>query len=152
MKSKEYFIESINHIKTSERMTYYIYPIIDDKRFILKILDSINKSLFSLFQSILINDNLDKKLKNSKQDKDFLKNYSIKIRKKYNLSNKDIKTIHKLINLSIIRKKSAIDIVKDKKIILMMEDLNTFVLEISSIKEYITFMKNLQKKVEFIIK
>ena len=66
-----------------------------------------------------------------------------KIGKNYNLSNEQIKRIKELIELNKKHKKSAMEFVRQNKVVIMNDNLGTQVLDLIIIKKYLLLAKYL---------
>ena len=71
----------------------------------------------------------------------------IRIGKNYNLSNEQIKRIKEFIDLNKKHKQSAMEFVKQDKVVIMSDNLRTQILDLIIIKKYLLLAKELMVRV-----
>lgn len=130
--------ESIRHLQIADHMAYVTYPLVNEKRLLLKIFEEINKSIMYSINSMIIYENL-----TLGNDEDFIKNFLSKYGKDYDLTNEKIKKIFEIIDLHKRYKESAMDFVRKDKIVIMSDSLKIQSLNISRIKEYLLLSKEI---------
>jgi hypothetical protein len=151
-KSKSYLKDSAKHLQISDHMTYVTFPIVNEKRLILKIFEEIAKSINSVIDAAIdfefTNQNL---ILHQKKENNII-NFLDNLNKKYNLNKEDIEEIKEILYIEKKYKESSIDFVKQDKVVIMSDDLNIHTLTIEKIKDYLIFAKNLFLKISSKIK
>jgi hypothetical protein len=138
-KSKVYFNESVKSLQMADHMTYVTYPLINEKKILLRILELLYKSINYSVKTIIILNNEKKHIENSDLIK-YLEKTGL-LDKKQIIGVKDIFMIHEK------HKKSAIEFTKNNKIIIMSDNLDIDSIDIQRIKEYLLITKEFIEKV-----
>ena len=84
--------EAERHLEIAEHMTYLTYPLIDEKRILLKIFDEIFNVVDSCVHAITYYENILKKSEDHLHIKNFVEEFS----KKYNLEEKEINLLFEI--------------------------------------------------------
>jgi len=137
-KFKEDFQKAIRSLKIADHMTYVTYPLINEKRLLLKIFIEITNSITYCISSIL-----DYEQVNSKPPIELF----IENAKKYEISNSQIKKIREILKINQKYKESAMEFVKKNKIVILSDNLQTQTLNILKIKEFLLIAKEFLMKV-----
>jgi len=152
----ETFLESLAEaekiIQTADHMIYMTFPLIKDKKLLLKILSEIKIAVTKCINSILQHEYLYKRITLYKESKTNFRTFTEKCAQKYKITDKEIKLILKLFELAEKHKKSPMEFVRKEKIVILSENSepNTFTHEKS--KEFLTMAKSIFKKTKEIIK
>jgi len=142
-KFQENLQDAIKNLQIADHMTYVTLPLVNDKRLFLKIFDNIYKSIIGCINTILNYEHLYKRIKLYKNTEDNLQTFANKCAKNYNLTNEQIRKIQQLIAINKQHKQSAMEFVRQNKIIIMSDNLGTQILDIQKIKEYLLLAKEL---------
>lgn len=143
----EQFNSALKHLRIADHMAYVTYPLINDKKILIKIFVEIYASINELIQAILSYESMKNNLKLSKEPKRNLKIFS-EIAKNYNLTNKEVQDINNIMNIFQDYKKSAMEFIREEKLVIMSKDLRTQSIDIQRIKEYICLTKLMIVKVK----
>ena len=143
--------EAVKHLQIADHMTYVTLPLINENRLLLKIFDEIYSSIINCVNSILNYEYLYKRIQLYSNHSDNLDTF-IKIAKGYDLSNEQIKKIKEIISLNKKHKQSAMEFVKKDKVVIMSDGLNTQIIDIKIIKQYLLLAKELLMKVSVRVK
>lgn len=137
--------EALRHINIAEHMTFMTFPLINEKILLLKILEEIQKSIIN---SINI---LNKAVLFKREIKP--ENYQkiIKIMKKSDFQNNNIKKVMKILEINKKHRESALEFSRKEKVVIMLDNLQLLTLDINEIKEYIRLAKKLYIKAGFLI-
>lgn len=138
--SPKYLNEALRHIALAERITYQTYPLVKDNKLFLKILEELNKSAINL-----VNANYKKTFFNKEIKPEKIKKI-IRILSEMNINKQDINLVLEIIMINQKHKSSAIEFSKNDKIVIMMDNLQTIILDINKIKNYIRIVKKLYIK------
>jgi len=148
----EYLAEAQKKLELASHMTYVTYPLIKEKRLLLKILTELNLSILNNINSILQYEYLYKEIELTNNAKT---NFNIFIRKcapKYKITEHDVKKIIELFNLVEKHKNSPFEFVKNDKVVIMSDNLKTDTISLEKIKEFLYIAENILKKTQEMIK
>ncbi|MDD5193522.1 MAG: hypothetical protein PHF67_02955 [Candidatus Nanoarchaeia archaeon] len=137
-KIQELLNKSIHHLQVADHMAYVTYPLINEKRFLLKIFEQIYFSITNCLNAIM---ELEKKGNNLNFDNFFKKYY-----KKYDLTNSDIEKIREILEISNKHKESSMEFVRNEKIVILSNNLKFHILDIHLVKSYLLIAKELLLK------
>ena len=90
-KFQENLEDAIKNLQIADHLAYITLPLVKDNRLLLKIFDSIYKSIISCINAILNYEYLYKRIKIYKSTEENLQTFVHKCAKNYNLTNKQIK-------------------------------------------------------------
>lgn len=138
--------EAVRHLQIADHMTYVTFPLINEKRLLLKIFDEIYFVIINCVNSILNYEYLFKRIK-IYDNNDYNLDTFVKIGKNYDLSNEQIKEIKNIILINRKHRQSSIEFVKKDKVVILSDNLNTQILDINNIKKYLLLAKELLMKV-----
>ena len=146
-KFQENLAQAIKNLQIADHMAYVTYPLINDRRLLLKIFDEIYKSLMGCINTILNYEYLYKRIRLYKENKENLQTFMNKCAKNYGLTNEQIKKINEIITLNQKHKQSAMEFVKKDKIVILSDSLGTQTLDLLKVKEYLLLTKELLMKI-----
>lgn len=138
--------EAARHLQIADHMTYVTFPLINDHRLLLKIFDEIYGSIIGCVNAILNYEASYKRIRLYNGFNDNLDTF-IRIGKNYNLSNEQIKRIKEFIDLNKKHKRSAMEFVRQDKVVIMSDNLRTQILDLIIIKKYLLLAKELMVRV-----
>lgn len=142
-KFEENLNDAIKNLQIADHMTYVTLPLVKDNRLLLKIFDNIYKSVIGCINAILNYEYLYKRIKLYKSVEDNMQTFTNKCAKNYNLTNEQVRKIQKLIKLNKQHKQSAMEFVKQDKIVILSDSLGTQTINIQKIKEFLLLAKEL---------
>ena len=149
----EKHIESLNkaikNIRISDHMLYVTYPVIKDKRLLLKILDQVYDSVIGVINSILQYDYINKRINLTNNAKQNFETFINKCAKRYNITPEETDDITELITIIEGHRKSPMEFTRMDKIVIMSESLNTLIIDSNKLKKYLSLAKNLVNKAKF---
>jgi hypothetical protein len=144
---QEDYENAVKILQIADHMAYITYPIINEKRLLLKVIEEIHKCL-NLIITIAI------KLENQKNKNMIIStnpelNFQtfLNLSKKYEISEKAIQLTSEIFQLYQKHKQSSMEFPKQNKIIILSDNLTVEFLEINKIKEYLTIAKEILLKV-----
>lgn len=144
-KYKNDLMEALRHLRIADHMTYVTFPLVNEHRLLLKIFDEIYLSIINCVNCVLNYESLYKRIRlYSSFNENF--NTFIRISKNYDLSDEQIKSIKEIVELNRKHKSSAMEFVKQKKIVIMSDNLGIQVLDLIIIKKYLLLAKELMVK------
>jgi hypothetical protein len=142
-KYQENLGEAIKNLQIADHMTYITLPLVNDNRLLLKIFDNIYKSIIGCINAILNYEYLYKRIKIYKNTEDNLQTFTHRCAKNYNLTNEQIRKIQQIITLNKQHKQSAMEFVKQNKIVILSDSLGTQTIDVQKIKEFLLLAKEL---------
>ncbi len=143
----EKFLENLYEaeelIKKIDHMIYVTYPLIQDKRLILKVVSETKNAIIKCINSILQYEYLYKRIRLTKDPKENLRIFKLKCAPKYDISLEEIKLILELFDLVEKHKKSPFEFRKQEKIIILSENSQPKVIVIENAKEFLALAKRI---------
>lgn len=133
-------------IKIADHMFYITFPLVKDKKLLLKIILQIKKSLIKCISCILQNEYLYKRItlyKNPKTNLEIFKTKSFKI---YNISQSEIKLLLELFEIVEKYEKSQIEFIRNEKVIILSENSQIYFVTIEKTKEFLNLARNIIQK------
>ncbi len=140
--------EASKIISTADHMLYVTFPLIKDKKLLLKILIDTKIAISKCISSILQYEYLYKRINLYNNPKTNFKTFEEKCAKKYDVTKQDIKLILELFDIVEEHKKSSMEFMKNTKIIILSQNLQQKTITIEKIKEFLTLAKNILKKIK----
>ena len=143
----EKFLENLHEaeelIKKIDHMIYVTYPLIQDKRLILKVVSETKNAIIKCINSILQYEYLYKRIRLTKDPKENLRTFKLKCAPKYDISLEEIKLMLELFDLVEKHKKSPFEFRKQEKIIILSENSQPKVIVIENAKEFLALAKGI---------
>jgi hypothetical protein len=143
-KKQQYLDLSLKHLQMADHIAYVTFPLVKEKKLLLKIFEEIHKSLINMIFAMLVFEK--KKIQLNKDNKKNIKNF-IKSSKNYKINNEEIKKIIEIIELSNKHHNSAMEFSRKEKVVIMMDNLNISSIDIQKIKEYLSLSKSLYLRI-----
>jgi hypothetical protein len=145
-KFRENLENAVKSLRIADHMTYVTFPLVNEKRLLIKIFDEICKSVINSINAILNYESLYKRIRLYPDNEDNLQTFLEKCSKNYNLTNEQIKKIREILMLNKKHKQSAMEFVKSEKVVIMSDNLQIQTLDITLIKRYLLTAKELVMK------
>jgi len=139
----DYLKEAEEITKTADHLIYTTYPLVQDKRILLKIILELKKSLAYCINSILQYEYIYKRIKLTTNPKTNLLIFEQKCAHKYKLSKKDTILIQELFEIAEKHQKSSMEFMKNDKLVILSENSSQKVISIEKIKEFLELSKQL---------
>jgi hypothetical protein len=139
--------EAMKNLQIADHMTYLTYPLINEKRILLKIFNEIFKAVKNCIRATLYYEASLNKIEVFKDENTNLHNFVTKISKKYDFSEKQLNLVLEIYELNKIHEDSPMEFVKKDKMVIMSDNLGLRTLDIAKIKEYLIFSKEFLGKV-----
>lgn len=142
----EYLSEAEKIIKTVDHMTYMTYPIVQDKKMLIKIVLEIKNALAKCINSILQYEYIYKTISLSPNPKTNFETFKSKSAPRYQITPEEISVVLELFDIAERHKQSPMEFVKDEKVIILSEELEPKEITLEKTKEFITAAKNILRK------
>ncbi len=136
--------EKILH--AADHMIYVTFPLIKDKRLLIKIIEEIRDAITACITSILQREYIYKRIKLYKDPKANFKTFTEKCAPRYNIQNDEIKLILELFDFVEKHKQSPFEFIKNEKVVILSNNLKPKTLTAEKTKEFLTLAKNILKK------
>lgn len=141
----ERIIYQINH------MTYVTYPVVKDKRLLLKILVETRIAVARLINAILQHDFLFKRIRITKNPKENLKTFINKCAPRYNISQDETNKIVELFDIVDMHKNSSFEFRKHEKLVILSTNSTPKVIVFEDIKAFLAvamkMLENIKKSI-----
>ncbi len=146
----EKFLENIvaaeKKIQVADHMIYVTFPLIKDKRLLLKILQEIKNAVMNCISSILQYEYLYKRIILYKNAKSNFKIFIEKCAPRYQITKEEINLILELFDFIEKHRESPFEFIKDDKVIILSNSLNPKTLTIEKTKEFLMLVKSILRK------
>jgi len=138
-------------IQTAGHLLYVTYPLVKDKRLLLKILTEIKKGIASCMNAVLQYEYLHGRVRLSSDSKINFKKFLDKCCPRYNISDTNIKKIIKLFDIVEKHKSSPFEFVKENKVVILSENMDSEIITLEKVKEFLDSSKIVLQKAKDII-
>ncbi len=151
----EKFLENLEKsektIQTAGHLVYVTYPLIKDKRLLLKTLIEIKNSLASCINAILQYEYLYSRVRLAQNPGLNFKIFLEKCCPRYGISEPHTKLITKLFEIADKHKKSPMEFVKEDKIVILSENMNYETITLEKVKEFLEVSKDVLERAKKVI-
>lgn len=148
----EYLTEATRITKACDHMIYVSYPLIKDKKLLIKIIIELKKSLAYCINSILQYEYIYKKIKLYSDAKANLETFINKSSIRFNITKQEIKNILELFEVVETHKNSPMVFTKDEKIVILTDNMRKEIITLEKTKQYLQLTKNILNKTTLKIK
>lgn len=146
----EKFLEKIQeaekNLRTIDHIIYVTFPLIKDKRLLLKVTQDIKKVITSCITSILQYEYLYKRVSLYKDSRENFKTFTEKCAARYDISKGEINLLLELFEFVEKHKESPFEFIKDEKIVILSENSKPTTLTLEKIKEFLIMAKDILRK------
>ncbi|MEK6875692.1 MAG: hypothetical protein AABX30_03335 [Nanoarchaeota archaeon] len=147
-KFQEYLIEAEKRLKMADHMAYVTFSLVQDKKLLLKILSEASLAVLNMINSILQHDYLYKKIALTKDARTNLKIFAEKCAPRYNITKEEAKNIINIIELNEKHKQSPFEFIRNGKIVILSDSLQTETITIDKMKNFLNISKNTLEKIK----
>jgi hypothetical protein len=147
--SEKYLVSltnAIKSIKVADHILYITYPLMKEKRLLLKALDCLYESTNLIISSILQYEYIWKRIILIQDSKVNFQTFIDKCTKRYNITEQEINDLNNLIQTVENHKKSPLEFLRKDKIIIMSDSLKTRTIDSEALKTYLKLSKSLFQK------
>ncbi len=149
-KYEENLMKAIRTIETADHMVYVTYPLIKDKKLLLRILDEIYQGLLAAINAILQYEYYYKRITIYNNPKDNFTTFR-EISPGYKITEDQISRIIEIFRLIEIHKKSPFEFSKGDKIVIMSDGMKTDTITLDRIKFFLLEAKDILRKARNVI-
>ena len=148
----EKFTENLDkaakNLQTADHMLYMTYPLIKEKRLLLKILSETYLVVLNIVNAILQYEYFYKRINLYKDSRENFSVFKNKCAPRYGVTEDQVQKILKIFNLAEKHKKSPFEFVRNNKVVIMTNAFKTDTITVEDMKEYIFLSKDLLRKAE----
>jgi len=148
----EKFLENLEKarklIQTADHLIYMTFPLVSDKKLLLKIISEIRNGIANCINSILQYEYLYKRISLYQEPKTNFKTFREKCATKYGIMPEEIILILELFEIVEEHEKSPMEFVKDEKIVILSENMKQKTITVEKTKEFLAMAKNILRKTE----
>ena len=144
--------EAQKTIQIVDHLIYVTFPLIQDKKILIKILTEIKSAVTNCINSILQYEYLYKRITLYKDAKANLRIFIKTCCPYYKITQEETNSIMKLFELVEKHKQSTVEFLKDKKVVMLSENLKTETITIEKTKEFFNLSKEIMKKTLAVMK
>ncbi len=142
----EYLSEAQRIIKACDHMIYVSYPLIKDKKLLIKIIVELKKGVAYCINSILQFEFLFKQIKLYKDAKTNFQTFIEKSSKRFGINKDEINKIIELFEIVELHKKSPMEFTRKEKIVILSENMKQQIVTLEKTKEFLIVSKNILAK------
>ena len=146
----EKFLEALaaaeKDLRTIDHMVYVTFPLIKDKRLLLKVILDIKEVVTGCITSILQYEYLFKRINLYKDSRENFKTFTEKCAARYNIQKGEIKLLLELFGFVEKHKESPFEFVKEEKIVILSENSKPTTLTLEKTKEFLIMAKDILRK------
>lgn len=154
MENVENFQLSLERAKKTldeaDRMVYTIYPVINENRLFIKILEELHSSLISLIKAVLQYEYAYKRIKLYMDAEENFETF-VECADRYNIPNEEISDIRKVFFLFEKHKCCPMEFVRRDKFVMLSDNLATESITLGMLKHYLSTAKDILHKAEEIL-
>ena len=143
--------ETQKAIQTVDYMIYMTFPLIKDKRLLLKIVLELKSAITKCINLILQYEYLHKRITLYQSPKTNFRIFKEQCAPRYKITKQEIELILELFDLIDKHKQSSFEFMKDEKIIILSDDLRQKTFTIETAKEFLILAKNILNKIQKLI-
>ncbi len=145
---KQRLDNAVRSLQIADHMVYVTYPLLNEKRLILKIFNEIYQSIIGFIEAILEYDYLYKRINLYQNQKDNLETFFTKSFKNYDITHEQLKKIKEIFEIYEKHKQSSMEFVRKERVIILGNNLKTEFLDILKIKEQLLLAKQILIKIK----
>jgi len=146
----EKFLENLQEaekiIQRMDHMIYVTFPLMKDKRLLLKIILETKIAITKSINSILQYEYLYKRISLYKESKTNFRTFQKQCAPRYEITKQEIKLISELFDIVEKHKQSPFEFMRNEKVIILSENLTPKALTIENAKEFLLLAKDLLRK------
>jgi hypothetical protein len=152
----EKYIENLNKARallgTADHLLYMTYPLVKEKRILLKILNEIYLVNLNIINAILQYEYVYKRINLYSTTQENFAVFRSKCSIRYGITPEQIQGINRIFELAEKHKASPFEFVRNDKVVIMTNALQTDVITVETMKEFLILSKDLLKKAEEVMK
>lgn len=143
----EEFQEAKRLLRIADHMTFVTYPVLREKRLMIKIIEQIDSAMKKTISSILSHEYIQKNVKKYDDPK---QNYDefLACSPAYNITDSQLKTIKQLSNIVELHKKSPMEFIRKDSFVIMSDSMHMEQITIERIKIFLKIAQEIVQNTE----
>ncbi len=137
-------------LQIADHMTYITYPLVKEKRLLLKVLSELSAAILSSINAILQYEYYWKRIQIYNDARANFETFK-RISKRYDLGEEQVRKLIEILELAERHKKSSFEFVKNEKIVIMSDNLAPSYVTLEKVKEFLIYAKDFLKKVNMTV-
>jgi hypothetical protein len=142
----EYIQEAQKIIQTTDHLIYVTFPLVQDKRILIKIITETKTAIANCINAILQYEYLHHRIRLCKDAKTNFQTFIRKCAQKYEITPNEINSILNLFELVEKQKQSTAEFMRNENVVLMSKNLKTETIDLEKTKEFLQLSKNILEK------
>ena len=138
--------------RRADHMLYITYPIVKEKRLLLKVLEEIYLSMRGIVNSVLYYDYAFKRIQIYKESSMNLDVFAKVCAQRYSITPEQVRMIIEIFDLMKQHKESSMEFIRRDKVVIMNENMRIESISVDKLKEYLYAVKDTYQKVNSVIK
>jgi len=151
----EKFLENLQEaekiIRQTDHMLYITFPLVKDKRLLIKILLETKNAIAKLINIILRYEYFFKRIRLYSDQKTNFRTFKEKSAREYEITEYEIALISELFKIAEVCKTSPIEFLKGEKIVILSEKMAPTIVTFEETKEFLSVAKSVLKKAKNVI-
>lgn len=148
----EKFLQKIEEaektIRIADHIAYVTFPIVKDKRLLLKIMLETKNAIANCINSILQYEYLYKRIKLYQNPSENFRIFTEKCAPRYNITKDEVNLINELFDFAKKHKESSMEFVRREKVVILTNSMEQRILTIEKTKGFILLAKNILSKIK----
>lgn len=145
-------IEAEKKIQIANHLIYVTFPLIKNKRLLIKIIQDLKTAVLNCVNTILQYESLKKRIKLTQDPLENFKIFSEQCTPQYTLTEQETQQILDLFKLAKKQEQSSMEIMKNEKVILLSKNLTPEFITIETAKKYLQLAIEILKKTKETLK
>jgi len=148
----EYLAEAQKIVSIIDHMFFVSYPLVQDKKVLIKIILESKKAISNCINAILQYEYLFKRITLFKDPALNMKTFILKSAPRYSISDSEIRLIAELFEVVRLHEKSPMEFSREKNLVILSEDMHPKVISLDKTREFLLLSKNILQKTKQNIK
>ncbi len=145
----EYLSKASQLLHRADHMLYMTYPLVKDKRLLLKIIEDLGEAMVSMINSVLQYDYLYKRIELYKNARENFETFRQNCAPRYGITSEEVNKITELLKIMQRHRESPMEFMKKDHLVIMSNNsARTEVITVDKIKEFLLVAKDVLGKVE----
>ena len=135
------------HLKTADHMIYITFPLVKEKRILIKVLEEIHHSLSNTITAVLQYEYKMKRIKMYNDEKMNIEIFRQQCASRYNIKPEQTETIMEIIRIAKKHKQSPFEFTRNDRFVIMSDNLRVDTINIEKLKGFLAIAKDVLMKV-----
>ncbi len=133
-------------LQAADHMVYVTFPLIKDKRLLIKVLTEAKNAVTNCINAILQYEYIYKRIDLYKDPKANFRLFLKKCAPRYRITQKETDSILELFEIVEKHKQSTAEFVRDEKVVILSQNMKTQTITLEQTKNFLSLAKNILKK------